>query len=235
MKLIFENNRAKLDRNAPGIITAHCYKNLSSCFEDGLLIYECEPKQKSLSVGGEQIKLKLPYMYFVVRYIKDVYYNKWRPYIYPSIYGSGLHVYASPKKISSFEDDVYTLPTDLSGHACLDHRYDFARFSSKEELVNFIISLWYGSFHADERQFCPQIFSSKDIKNSYSTKDWSDWPECLPKFHYCFRSKSKFLWEGEECNKFGYTLSWQKFYGSTVQIEPHIWDEELHCFKKLTV
>lgn len=227
MKLIFESHREGLSTNDKSLFTKQCNehtKHLSSVLEDGLLIYECEPSVRTLSVSNkkgmpEKIRINLPYLYFVVRYLKDGC-----NFIYPSIFGSGLHLYASVTQINSFEDEICVLPTDIDGMVCLDHRYDYIHFSSKEKLASNIIAAWFGSSHDDQAYRYANNFLPLDENYCWDWNEYPfniDWSKKLVRNQFCYRLGEKIL-----TTKFGDSLAsqkyYQKYYGVTNQIAPHI-------------
>jgi hypothetical protein len=75
---------------------------------------------------------------------------------YPGIYGSGLHVYGRLDPLSDFSNEVILLPTDSNefhgGMVCTNHRSDNKHFDSLTELVNHVITLWWGHSHIIDYQ-----------------------------------------------------------------------------------
>lgn len=232
MKLIFESHREGLSTNDKSLFSSRCNehtKYLSSVLEDGLLIYECEPSVRTLFISGKgidkRIRINLPYLYFAVRYLKDDC-----NFIYPSIFGSGLHLYASVTQINSFEDEICVLPTDIDGMVCLDHRYDYISFSSKEKLASNIIAAWFGSIHDDQAyRYAKFNWAGSNfvpLDGNYCW-DWNeypfniDWSKKLVRNQFCYRSGEKIL-----ATKFGDSLAlqkhYQKYYSVKNQIAPHI-------------
>ena len=225
MKLIFESHRKGLNINDKSLFSGDQRNILESLMvvgdkaplEDGLLIYECEPSLRTLFVP-RKIRINLPYLYFVVRYLKDS-----RAFFYPGVLGSGLHLYASMVKISSFQDEICVFPTDIDGQVCLDHRYDYRKFPSKESLASDIIAAWFGTSQTD--QAWKYHKENGDISRSqpnycYSWKDYpfiTDWSNKLLRNQFCYRSSSRIIE-----NRFGDSLAREKFYGRKNQIAPHI-------------
>ena len=116
---------------------------------DGLIVLENPPQMRNLIIEGRNTfsnYVQLPYLYFIIRYIK----NPNGMFVYPGIYGSGLSLYGSLSPISSWTDSVIFLPTENFNHrglVCTPHKYDWSHYKSIHELVKAVISMWYGSSH----------------------------------------------------------------------------------------
>ena len=233
MKLIFESHREGLSTDDTSLFSLRCNehtKHLSSVLEDGLLIYECAPSVRTLllysKTGRQNIRINLPYLYFIVRYLKDGC-----NFIYPGIFGSGLHLYASVAQINSFEDEICVLPTDIDGLVCLDHKNDYMKFYSKESLASNVIAAWFASYQED--QAYQHKIAEETFENNLRVLSWQgrktytfniDWSKKLVRNQFCYRSNKKIL-----TTKFGDSLAlqkhYQKYYGVTNQIKPHILDQ----------
>lgn len=120
--------------------------------QDGIVVLESEPQIRSLFVYSQNrnmIRVPLPYILFTVRYVKLSNGG----FSYPGVYGSGLHVYANLKPLEDFSEEVFYLPTDSEngsnyrGLVCTDHGSDNMRFNTVEELVNYVVTLWWGHMH----------------------------------------------------------------------------------------
>jgi hypothetical protein len=119
---------------------------------DGLVLLEAEPQVRSLFIYSQTkntMRVPLPYILFTVRYTKNG--KKVR---YPGIYGSGLHVFCRIEPLTSVEDKVCLLPTDHNsrGLVCTDHGSDNKQYNSVQELVNYVVTHWWGHMHQLEYQ-----------------------------------------------------------------------------------
>jgi hypothetical protein len=121
-----------------------------------MAIIESPPQLRSLAVihpsldrryDGTPIyeRLALPYVYHVVSF----HGCGQGAYVYPGIGGIGLLTWCSNKRLKSFDDEVYLLPTDYerNGLVCTTHAYDRKAFKKVDVLVNFVLGLWYGAQH----------------------------------------------------------------------------------------
>ena len=115
---------------------------------EGLMILEAEPQMRNLvryCSSQFSSRYPLPFVQFTIRYIKikDKFH-------YPGVYGSGLRITGSLKSLSSIQDNVFFLPTGdaYGGYVCTPHNLDMKGFDNLNELVNSIITLWYGCAHS---------------------------------------------------------------------------------------
>src|SRR4051812_4314376 len=114
---------------------------------DGIVILESEPQMRNIISSSEiknSIYVPMPYIIFTVRYKKHK-----NEFIYPGVFGCGLHVHGCRKSLTSINDDVVLLPTDdyANGLVCTDHRCDNRRYDSITNLVNDVITMWWNSRH----------------------------------------------------------------------------------------
>lgn len=138
--------------------------------ENGVLIYESDPQMRLMyvsppmeywcfdSLEPKRKRLALPYLRFVIRYEKHK-----DGVIYPGITGHGLHVFCGNSPLISLREKSQCFYTDPCGIVCTDHYYDRFRFRSREELVNKVISLWYGHNH--------QLYDTKSYKMTDMTME----------------------------------------------------------------
>ena len=118
----------------------------------GRIILESEPQYRSIFVRSNNfstIRLPFPYIYFTFKYHKS--YNGVKTfYEYPGYYGRGLRICSRLTPIKSFEEDrVFLLPIENGndGYTCTDHQYDGKNYPSVTEMVNEILSVWWGHQH----------------------------------------------------------------------------------------
>ena len=111
----------------------------------GLLILEAEPQVRSIflqSQTKQTIRVPFPYMQFVFQYYK----HKGK-FIYPGLEGCGLRIFGTKKPIETITNKVFTLPTDMGGVVCTDHRYDCKEYDNLFDMTQEIITLWWGTQH----------------------------------------------------------------------------------------
>lgn len=122
--------------------------------QDGLVVLEAEPQLRSIFVYSQNrntMRVPLPYILFIVRYVKLSSGN----FSYPGIYGSGLSVYGKLKPLADMSDNVVYLPTDYEsnkGLVCTEHSSDNKQFGKVTELVNFVVTHWWGHLHRIDYQ-----------------------------------------------------------------------------------
>lgn len=114
---------------------------------DGLVILESEPQVRTMFIYSQNkntLRVPLPYIIFVVRYLKDK-----KGFKYPGIYGSGLFVYGKFTPLKEVSDGVVYLPTDKerNGMVCTDHNADNKIYKTVNELVNEVVTLWFSHTH----------------------------------------------------------------------------------------
>lgn len=122
--------------------------------QDDLVVLEAEPQLRSIFVYSQTrntMRVPLPYILFTVRYVK----LSSGKFSYPGIYGSGLSVYGNLKPLADLSDSVVYLPTDYAsnkGLVCTEHSSDNKKFNSVAELVNFVVTHWWGHVHQIDYQ-----------------------------------------------------------------------------------
>lgn len=134
---------------------------------EGVLILESEPQIRNIFIYSQMrstTRVALPYIQFVVRYIK-----KNGKIYFPGVWGSGLRIYGTLSPLTSMQDEVFLLPTDKDqgGYVCTDHRYDMKRFATLEEMVRTVISFWWNTRHNIFSDNIKQLqdISLDDLKN----------------------------------------------------------------------
>lgn len=145
---------------------------------EGLVILESEPQMRSLitySACRNSTRIALPYLQFAIRYCKIK-----GKFHYPGVYGSGLRVTGSFAPLSSDKMAVFFLPVgDVSGgRVCTPHEVDMKGFNSLNELVNSVVSMWFGVTH----QICCREWAStklEDLNKLTWTKDLYSYSKAL--------------------------------------------------------
>jgi len=117
------------------------------------VVLEAEPQLRSIFIYSQtrnMIRVPLPYILFTVRYVK----LSSGKFSYPGVYGSGLSVYGNLKPLANVSDEVVYLPTDSEnkGMVCTEHRSDNKNFNTVTELVNYVVTHWWGHIHRIEYQ-----------------------------------------------------------------------------------
>ena len=141
--------------------------------DDGLLILETEPQVRTMFVYSQNkqtMRVPLPYLIFVVRYIKTK-----KGFKYPGIAGSGLFVYGKFTPLDKISDGVVYLPTDKNRHGqvCTRHSSDNKIYKTINDLVNEVLTLWFSHVHYLE--YDPFLSSggwSKASLQNLSTGNW---------------------------------------------------------------
>jgi len=141
---------------------------------DGLVVVEAEPQVRNIFVYSQTkniIRVPLPYIIFAVRYTKNGH-----KVVYPGIYGSGLHVFCRTEPITKADDRVCFLPTDSRslGLVCTEHSSDNKSFKSLKELVNYVVTHWWGHLHMVEYQpFGATAWQEAKFENLHKAQ-WTD-------------------------------------------------------------
>lgn len=107
---------------------------------EGIKLFEQAPQQRIVYIAGIPYKIKLPYLYFILKY--NISKNK---YNYAGQPGLAFWVFAKKSKINSLLDKVGLLPyeTVMQGLICTNHNYDNKKFDSLEELEKFVFNEFY--------------------------------------------------------------------------------------------
>lgn len=133
---------------------------------DGLVVVEAEPQMRSLFIYSQMkntMRVPLPYLIFTIRYTKNG-----KKIVYPGIYGSGLHVFCRTEPLASVDDVVCLLPTDSNsrGLVCTDHGSDNKQYKSITDLVNYVVTHWWGHMHQLEYQpFHPTAWQNAKLED----------------------------------------------------------------------
>lgn len=114
----------------------------------GFIILESDPQVRTIFCGGNRgsKRLAFPYVLSTISYTL----NKNGIYFYDGIYGLGLTMFFSNRSVQSFDDKVFVAPTDSLRHGvvCTPHKYDGMQFKTLHELVNHVITMWWGTVHS---------------------------------------------------------------------------------------
>ena len=143
MKLKFEHEHPFQYYNKEDYHGNHCL--LWYGFSSGYKIYEISPSNRTIFIYNKKVRLPLPNLIFIVRYIVK---SNQRVF-YPGIYGTGLQLYATKNPLKSFNDDVFLFFTDSfnQGSVCTDHQYDGFEFDSPHKLCQSVVNFWFGLNH----------------------------------------------------------------------------------------
>lgn len=149
----------------------------------GLLVLESEPQARVKSfysqISNGYSKLYFPYIYFCVKYHKSE-----GSFVYPGAYVDGLKVFFSLKPLESFKSTVYYSPIDFEykGYVCTSHEWDKSEYDTLEDLVNQVVSLWWGTKHVLEQ----------NLNNSSLKVTWDKIKSFEELQNYEFKSAGKF-------------------------------------------
>jgi hypothetical protein len=157
--------------------------------DDGLLILETEPQVRTMfiySQNKDTMRVPLPHLIFVVRYIKTDTGFK-----YPGVAGSGLFVYGKFTPLNKISDGVVYLPTDKNrfGQVCTKHSSDNRIYGTINDLVNRVLTLWFSHVHYLE--YDPFLSSGGWSNASLENLSKGDWLT-VRNFHQFFLETTLF-------------------------------------------
>ena len=130
----------------------------------GMIILEAEPQYRSVFIHSMQqdeygdfpgdpisIRLPFPYIEYVIQYEKiHAGYNGSKVYYkYKGVYGNGLRIFGKLTTLKHTSEEVFlfSIENDNYGTSCTEHSYDNKLYPSVTDLVNEVISLWWGHTH----------------------------------------------------------------------------------------
>lgn len=132
---------------------------------EGILILESEPQMRTIFIHSQcrdRVRLPFPYTLFLLKYQR----TSTGKYKYIGVYGNGLRVFGSLKPLSSMQDKIFLLPTDIerSGSVCTNHSYDNKEYDSLFEMTSEILSLWFGHVHFINANYAEKAYNDLAVK-----------------------------------------------------------------------
>ena len=125
---------------------------------DGLLLLQSPPIRRVIYGNNGFKPVDHPSLLFTIRYLKHS-----NMIFFPGIYGSGLRVFATDDSFENEDSKViyYKHEFQRKGLVCTEHNYDGNKYKSVKDLVNHVISLWWGHIHQDHSCMLKGICSLK--------------------------------------------------------------------------